>query len=254
MTNDAETMSVAEYLAQGGKVTSPENVSPRYRAELMRMMSSFVDSELAGSAGFANAINWAPGIKERIAASRITLEKASNAEKVLDLMEDFGTDKALYNQSHDWAARGARDDRSAPTRRGGDMRLSVFHYPLSGWVDACVMNALMGLATCVQLEEMVGVSYTPLAEVMREITPIETRHMELGFEGLERIAATAEGKADIAAALAYWQDRVAETFGVAASERFDRLSAMGLRHAPNEVLLGRWKARSAEALAALGLA
>ena len=70
MTNDTDTMPIAEYLAQGGKLTSPENVPPRYRGELLRLMSSFVDSELAGSAGFAGAINWAPGIKARIAASK----------------------------------------------------------------------------------------------------------------------------------------------------------------------------------------
>lgn len=79
MTNDTDTMPITDYLAQGGKLTSPENVPPRYRGELLRLMSSFVDSELAGSAGFAEAINWAPGIKARIAASRITLEKADHA-------------------------------------------------------------------------------------------------------------------------------------------------------------------------------
>jgi ring-1,2-phenylacetyl-CoA epoxidase subunit PaaA len=102
MTNEAvldeDTMPLADYLARGGKLTSPNNVPPRYRAELLRLMSSFVDSELAGSAGFADAINWAPGLKERIAASRITLEKVDHAEQVLDLMSDFGTDKALYNK------------------------------------------------------------------------------------------------------------------------------------------------------------
>ena len=73
-------------------LTAPGNVPARYRGELMRMMSSFVDSELAASAGFAGSINFAPGIKERIAASRITLEKADHAERVLGVMESFGTD------------------------------------------------------------------------------------------------------------------------------------------------------------------
>ena len=70
MMNDA--MSVEEYLAQGGVLTTPDNVPARYRGELLRLMSSFVDSELAASAGFAASINHAPGIKARIAASRIT--------------------------------------------------------------------------------------------------------------------------------------------------------------------------------------
>ena len=151
-TND--TMPLADYLARGGKLTSPNNVPPRYRAELLRLMSSFVDSELAGSAGFADAINWAPGLKERIAASRITLEKVDHAEQVLDLMSDFGTDKALYNKAHSWSARQPRDAQVDAKRQGGDMRLSVFHYPLQGWTDAVVMNFLMGLATVHQLKDL----------------------------------------------------------------------------------------------------
>ena len=66
-----QTMNLDDYLAQGGVLTSPDNAPPRYRWELLRLMSSFVDSELAASAGFADAINFAPAIKERISASRI---------------------------------------------------------------------------------------------------------------------------------------------------------------------------------------
>ena len=83
MTDDAETMPIEDYLAKGGQLTSPGNVPPRYRGELLRLMASFVDSELAASAGFADTINTAPGITARIAACRITLEKADHAERVL---------------------------------------------------------------------------------------------------------------------------------------------------------------------------
>ncbi|RMC35605.1 Phenylacetic acid catabolic protein [Paracoccus alkanivorans] len=251
MTNDPDTMPIADYLAQGGKLTSPENVPPRYRGELLRLMSSFVDSELAGSAGFAAAINWAPGIKERIAASRITLEKTDHAERVLDLMEGFGTDKARYEQAHDWAARGPRDTLVDARRHGGDMRLSVFHYPLTGWTDAVVMNVLMGSATLHAVGELARCSYQPLAEVLRDILPRERRHMELGLEGLERIVVTGRGEA--AASVAYWMPRVAETFGPAQSDRFDRLKALGLRHDDNETLRRAWRAEAEALLTPLGL-
>lgn len=251
MTNDTETMPIADYLARGGKLTSPENVPARYRGELLRLMSSFVDSELAGSAGFADAINWAPGIKERIAASRITLEKADHAERVLDLMEGFGTDKALYNKAHDWAARGPRDAHVDPRRQGGDMRLSVFHYPLIGWTDAVVMNVLMGLATLRAIDEMARCSYQPFADVLREIAPRERRHMELGLEGLERLVE--QDRETAAASVAYWLPRVAETFGPARSERFDRLRQMGLRHTDNETMRQTWRAEVESVLAPLGL-
>lgn len=44
----AQDMSIERYLEQGGKLTNPTNVPPRYRAELLKMMATFVDSELAG--------------------------------------------------------------------------------------------------------------------------------------------------------------------------------------------------------------
>lgn len=239
----SDTMNIEDYLAQGGVLTSPGNVPARYRADLMRLMSSFVDSELAGSAGFAASINWAPGIKERIAASRITLEKADHAERILNVMGDFGTDTARYQLAHDWAARIGREADIGSVRKGSDMRLSVFHYPFAGWTDAVVMNVLMGTATGVQMTELTRLSYAPLAEVFREIAPREARHTELGIEGLERIAATETSRAEALAALAYWRPRVAATFGTACSARFETLKRYGLRRAPNEALLGEWNAQ-----------
>ncbi len=248
-----ETMNIEDYLAKGGVLTSPANAPARYRGELMRLMSSFVDSELAASAGFAAAINFAPGIRERIAASRITLEKADHAERVLNVMADFGTDTARYQRQHDWAARMARDADLGAVRTGGDMRLSVFHYPIAGWADAVVMNVLMGLATGVQMTELTRVSYAPLAEVFREIAPREARHAELGIEGLDRLVATEAGRAEARAAAAYWRPRVAATFGLAHSARYATLARFGLRHATNEALLARWEALVAETLGPIGL-
>ncbi|MDE3239510.1 MAG: phenylacetate-CoA oxygenase subunit PaaI [Paracoccaceae bacterium] len=248
-----DTMKIEDYLAKGGVLSAPENVPPRYRGELMRLMASFVDSELAGSAGFADAINFAPGIAARIAASRITLEKADHAGRVLAVMGSFGTDEARYQSAHDWAARLPRDADLGTARRGGDMRLSVFHYPITGWVDAVVMNVLQGLAAGVQMTELTRVSYAPLAEVFREIAPREARHVELGLDGLKEIAARAEGRAEARAALAYWRPRVAASFGIAGSDRFDMLRRFGLRHAPNEELLARWEALATAHLAACNL-
>lgn len=249
----SETMPIEDYLAQGGVLTSPANVPPRYRGELLRLMASFVDSELAGSAGFADTINDAPGIQERISAARIVLEKTDHAGQVLKVMESFGADGGRYAAHHPWAARVAREAEIGATRQGGDMRLSVFHYPLEGWVDAVVMNVLMGRAGTVQLKELSRVSYQPLAEVFRAILPRETRHAELGAAGLARIAANAEGRARAKTSVAYWYPRVAESFGHSGSARFTTLSRFGLRHTPNETLLAEWRAAVDAELSALDL-
>lgn len=245
-----EDMTLTDYLAQGGRLTSPGNVPPRYRAELLRLMATFVDSMLAGSAGFADAINHAPGIKERIAAARIVLEKADHAERVLKVMADFGADMARYATHQPWAARVARDADLGPVRHGGDMRLSVFHYPLAGWADAVVMNVLMGRAVGVQLEEFAQVSYQPLAEQFRAIAPRERRHAELGEEGLHRLVETG---VQVQASVDYWWPRVAQSFGSADAPRFAMQREMGLRRRGNAELRADWERETRALLDTLGL-
>ena len=243
------TMPIEDYLAQGGQLTSPGNVPPRYRGELLRLMATFVDSELAASAGFADTINDAPGITARIAACRITLEKADHAERILDLMGDFGADEGRYAVHHPWADRLPRDASLGQARHGGDMRLAVFHYPIEGWTDAIVLNVLQGLAAQVTLAEMARVSYAPLADAVRAIAPREKRHTDLGVTGL----ASAD-RDEARASIAYWRPRVADSFGAANSARYETLRRFGLRHRPNEALLADWTARVRETLAPLGLA
>lgn len=247
-----DDMSLKDYLAQGGKLTSPANVPPRYRAELLKLMATFVDSELAGAAGFADTINDGPGIKERIAAAKIVLEKTDNADKVLKIMGDFGADEARYANHHPWTARLERDADIGTKRVEHDMRLAVFNYPLQGWGDAVVMNLLMGQAVGVQMGEFTKVSYQPLAEAFREIAPVEARHAELAKEGMERLIAEEQG-ANLQTSVDYWWPRVAASFGIGNPDRFDALRAMGLRHTPNVELKSDWEAKASETLAQLGL-
>ena len=206
-----------------------------------------------GRPGFADIINEAPGLKQRMAAARIVLEKTDHAERVLEIMGSFGADTTRYAVHHPWAARLARDADIGATRQSTDMRLSVFHYPLQGWIDAVTMNVLMGTAVGIQIEELSRVSYAPLAEVFRSIAPREERHTALGLEGLTAIAATPAGKAEAARAVAFWKPRVAASFGVAGSARFETLKRFGLRHETNEALLARWTARVDGALSPLSL-
>ncbi len=249
----SDFMTIDDYLTKGGVLTSPANAPPRYRGELLRLMATFVDSELAGAAGFADMINAAPGIKPRMAAARIVLEKTDHAHRVLEIMESFGADAARYAVHHPWAARIDRDADIGATRHGGDMRLSVFHYPLRDWIDAVAMNTLMGKAVNVQLEEFARVSYAPLAEVFREIAPREARHAELGLEGLQQIVANESNRAAARASIDYWRPRVAASFGAAASSRFELLKRFGLRHRPNSELLAQWNLELDSALAELRL-
>jgi 1,2-phenylacetyl-CoA epoxidase catalytic subunit len=241
------------YLAGGGKLSAPENAPPRYRAELMRLMAVFVDSELAGATGFADCINLAPGVRERITAARIVVEKLGHAEKVLGLLEQFGANTAQYVSAHPWAARRDRSTDLGTRRIEGDMRLNVFHYPIFGWVDAIVLNYLMGRASVIQIDELAGCSYQPFADTMTQILPIEQRHAELGERGLRRVLAAGHDPVDAQASVNYWYRRVTATFGRAGSAHWDTYRRFGLRQHRNAELLARWQADVAPTLAELGL-
>ncbi|WP_204113044.1 Phenylacetic acid catabolic protein [Shimia biformata] len=247
-----DQMKIEDYLAQGGVLTNPANVPPRYRAEVMKLMATFVDSELAGAAGFADIINQGPGIKERIAAAKIVLEKTDNADRVLRIMGEFGADTDRYANHHPWTARLGRDADIGASRSDHDMRLAVFNYPLQGWADAVVMNLLMGRAVGVQLAEFSLISYQPLADAFRKIAPIEARHAELAAEGIERLVVS-EGAAPLQASVDYWWPRVSASFGSDSSAKFDTLKAMGIRRTANADLRQRWEAETAVILSDLGL-
>ena len=246
-----EETAFLEYLAEDGRLTSPDNVPPPYRRELLRLMAGFVDSELAGAAGFAEVINLAPGLEGRRLMARLVLEKLGHAERVLALIVPFGTDPSRYVSLHPWQARVARAQDLGQRRQPGDMRLNVFHYPFAGWADALVMNLLMGQASVLQLQELARCSYQPLAEACAEIAPAEEAHMLDGLRLLEPLA-DAEGEA-LAASLAYWRPRVADSFGSDDSPRLEPMRRYGLRHTANAALRGRWEAALAERLATIGL-
>lgn len=249
----SDEMSLNNYLAQGGKLTSPNNVPPRYRAQLMRMMASFVDSTLAGAAGFADIINRGPGVKERIAAARIVMEKTDHADRILSLMGTFGANTDRYVAHHPWTDRLDRNAKIGTERSNPDMRLAVFNYPLDGWADAVVMNLLMGKAVHVQLKEYAQLSYQPFAEAIRKIAPREQHHTELAEEGLAKLLETGTAVEKIDASVAYWWPRVASSFGSRASTRFDMLTEMGLRNTNNSELKAQWNAAASSCLEGMNI-
>jgi 1,2-phenylacetyl-CoA epoxidase catalytic subunit len=247
-----DTMTLDSYLAAGGVLTNPSNVPPRYRAELLKLMATFVDSELAGAAGFADVINLGPGIKERIAAAKIVLEKTDHANRVLNIMGEFGADTERYANHHPWTARLSRDADIGATRSEHDMRLAVFNYPFSGWTDAVIMNLLMSRAVAEQLAEYSTISYQPLAEAFRSIAPIEAHHGELAMEGAIKLIERGEAE-QMQVSVDYWWPRVEVSFGGDDPKRFELLKSLGLRRNKNSSLKERWSQTMNDTLKTLGL-
>jgi 1,2-phenylacetyl-CoA epoxidase catalytic subunit len=248
-----DELGLVDYLAGGGKLTSPDNANARYRGEIMRLMAVFVDSEMAGASGFAQCINFGPGLKDRMIATRIVLEKFGHAERVLKIMEEFGANTSRYVEHHPWADRLDRDANLGTKRIEGDMRLNVFHYPITDWCDAVTMNTLMGCATVAYLKEVSGCSYQPLGDAFSEILSVEARHARLGEAGLRQLLDEGYDRTAAQASVDYWYPRVASSFGRASSDHSDAYRRYGLRQRSNEQLLALWDADARRILIGLDL-
>lgn len=248
-----DELGLVDYLAGGGRLTSPDNANARYRGEIMRLMAVFVDSEMAGASGFADSINFGPGLKDRMIAARIVLEKFGHAERVLRIMEEFGANTSRYVKHHPWADRLEREANLGTKRIEGDMRLNVFHYPILDWCDAVTMNTLMGCATITYLKEVSVCSYQPLADAFSEILPVEARHARLGEAGLRQLLAEGYDRAAAQASVDYWYPRVASTFGRASSDHFEVYRRYGLRQRSNEELFSLWQDEARRIVLGLGL-
>ncbi|MBB4267022.1 Phenylacetic acid catabolic protein [Roseospira visakhapatnamensis] len=253
-TTDAPTDdTVIDRVSRGEILESPVEVSPGYRAELMRVLAVFVDSELAGTAGLVPFINSAPGLRERVTAARIVAEKFDHAQQVLDIMAPFGVNPTLYVRAHCWASRLDRDLDLGNRRIGGDKRLNVFHAPLEGWLDAIILNMLMGTAVATQLLDLVDSSYAPLRAVMAAIVAREAAHARSGETALAQAIGRHGTPSAAQGAVDYWFPRVVHTFGRADSQHFERSRALGLRRRTNAEGLNRWITDIHPRLSALGL-
>ena len=248
-----DEQSLVDHLAAGGRIEGPEDMSASYRAEIVRVMTVLADSELAAAAGFADAINRAPGLAERQALVRIVSRKLDHAGAVLELLRPFGVVPDLYMRTHPWDARIGRDIDLGMRRIPGDKRLNVFHYPLQSWHDALLVNWLVGASLAIQLGDLAGGSYGPLSRALAGMEAAEDGLAALS-EPLLAEALARDGRPGPAqAALDYWYGRAAATFGHRDSDRFATYRRYRLRREANETLLGRWRTRIDPRLAALGL-
>ncbi|MCB2099813.1 MAG: phenylacetate-CoA oxygenase subunit PaaI [Rhodobacterales bacterium] len=243
---------ILKAIKEGRRIGADDALSPAYRGEIVRLMTIFVDTELAWAAGYADMINQAPGMRERVVAAHIVAEKLDHAQRVMDLLEGFGVKPELYVRSHAWTARLDRNVDLGTRQVGDDKRLNVLYYPMEGWTDSVVMNGLFGAATVIHLNEVATCSYAPLADVMAGILEREKEHAAAAVKGMVQAAERA-GTAAAQASVAYWFPRIAATFGRLDSKRYAQYRDLGLRQGTNADLLTQWENDVAPILSECGL-
>lgn len=233
-------------------VLAPENTSGPYRETILKLMSVFVDSQLAAAAGFVDIMNQCPSVKDKAIAARVVLEKTDNAERFFELMRAFGAATDKYIEHHPWAARMDRNAEVALERADSDMRINVFNYPLKDWTDALVWSVFVGHASNIMIGEFTQMSYRPAAEAFKVIQPIELRHHELASDALADWAAERKFDLAIQESINYWWPRVSASFGRPKSKTEMVLKTFGLRNRDNEAMRNQWVQEMTEFVHSLG--
>ena len=224
-------------------VFNANDASEPYREAVLKVLSIFVDSQLAAAANFNDGMEACPSVRDRVTAARVVLEKTSNAEKFLPVMHEFGAATDKYLLHHPWAAR---HDRVAPLDTAlvekRDMRNPVFDFPLLNWKDSIVWAVLVGHSSNLQITDFCEMSYHPGAGVFQQIQPVEERHHCLALEEFQKYAAVSENRQPLQTSIDYWWPRVSAGFGKNGSKTSQILEIFGLRRTSNDVLRTQWAA------------
>ena len=217
MSEDTETMPIEDYLAQGGVLTSPANVprplprrAPaadgdlrRQRARRLRRLRRHDQRPRPASPPAS------PPAASR--SRRPTTPSASST-----LMGDFGADEGRYATAPPLGRPPAarRLARPGPPRRRHAPR--GLPLPDRGLDRRRRDERPAGPRRRRHPRRDVAASPTPRSPRPSAPSPrARQRHTELGLTGLTDIAATDEGRAAAEAAIAYWQPKVADSFGTA---------------------------------------
>lgn len=228
-------------------VFAAADASEPYREAVLKVLSIFVDSQLAAAANFNDAMQSCPSMHDRVTAARVVLEKTANAEKFIPVMHEFGAATDKYLVHHPWAARCDRIkplDTAMIKKR--DMRNPVFDFPLLNWKDAVVWSVLVGHSSNLQIADFCDMSYHPGAAVFRSIQPFEQKHHALALEEFQKYAAVPENRLPLQTSIDYWWPRVSAGFGKDGSKTSEILEIFGLRKVSNTRLRAQWSADMTE--------
>lgn len=104
------------------------------------------------------------------------------------------------------------------------------------WADVVLLHFLTEKAGMLQLRDLIGCRYGPLARVAPRLTREEERHTNIGYRHLRRLCRRPSGRAEAQALLAKWYPASLDMFGRSGSRWMDRYIAWGLKRTPYEDL------------------
>lgn len=240
-------------IIEGKSVLNLQDSSSKYKELVIGILLQYADSEMAGGAGFAEALSLAPSLAEKTALAKIAYEKLALADKTYQLAGQTGINIDKYIASHCWDARLGRSASLGYKRISADKRLNALHFPIQSWPDLAVFTYMMASVACFQLEDFCSSSFEPWAQLASSHLPIEKSHKEFGLNALKGAALLDADLAAIKLSVAYWYDKVRACCGPPASDRNALFLEFKLKTSKNEDIAKRWQSEVSAAFSELNV-
>jgi ring-1,2-phenylacetyl-CoA epoxidase subunit PaaA len=195
-----------------------EKMDPEYRELLARVLAIQADCEIGGPHLYVDdMLPAAPTKVDQLVVARTAAEEMDHYRKLARVAGDMGVDVSYV--------------LSWPNQK---RYLEAFRGQIKTWEDFAVFGFLIDRVGRYQLEEFLGCSYTPLAEIMPDIMKEEVGHVGFGAsKTADMIAQGDESREKIQKALDFWYSKALDMFGRSDSTRDQRYIHWGLKRRTN---------------------
>ncbi len=211
---------------------------PEYRDLLVRLLTIQADCEIGGPHIYVN--HWtlrAPTVDDQWRVARIATEEIDHCRKMLRLLQLIDVDRS-----------------DIITRPRSKREVEAFKHDMPTWADFAAFGMLIDKVGQYQLEEMVGSTYTPIADYLPTILREEKGHVAYGEQQLQKLVDSGpEGKQQAQDAVSRWYVTGLDMFGLSGSSRTERYIEWGLKRRTNEEARQQYVAEMEPKIVALGL-
>lgn len=194
-----------------------------YREVLIRLLRIHADTEVSvlyrETDPIRHHIELAPTVEDRVIEGKIYSDELRHGLIFYKLLRELGielTRELMVSQQE---------------RMLGFLNLTV-----DTWADVALFHYLTERAGMLQLRDLIGCSYGPLARVVPKITREENSHTNMGYRHLQRICKTEAGCKEAQQLVSKWYPAALDMFGSSKSRWVDKYIAWGLKKTRHDEL------------------
>lgn len=197
-----------------------EKQDPEYQELLRRVLAIQADCEIGGPNLYVKDIlPNAPTKLDQLIVARTAAEEMDHYRKMAKLAGDMGVDVSYVL-----------------SRPNQERYVEAFRGKIATWEDYAVFGFLIDRVGRFQLEEFIGCTYQPLAQIVEDPQVIreEEGHIDFGTNKTAEFAAKGgKAKEAIQKAVDYWYVKGLDMFGRSESKRSERYMYWGLKRRTN---------------------